>query len=196
MADENISTGTESKKAARQAIARIRQSGSKSTRGRTKVHLLGVGDNFGLVPELEEATRKDGSARRLVSSQVSQPTSLQAKKQTDQKKQYDLPTIDVASWCPIDRGRLTATKVMVKAEWSRGQSLSITELATGVWVLKPSTKIASPARVDNSKRICLNNIWIQSNRLTNSSGLLVGFTKRGVLIIDVRRAQFIRDEAQ
>ena len=51
MADEKEATGTESKKAARQAIARIRQSGSKSTRGRTKIHLLGVGDNVGLAPE-------------------------------------------------------------------------------------------------------------------------------------------------
>ena len=39
MVDEEEATGTGSKKAARQVIARIRQSGSKSTRGRTKVHL-------------------------------------------------------------------------------------------------------------------------------------------------------------
>jgi hypothetical protein len=194
MADEKEAMGTESKKAARQAIARIRQSGSKSTRGRTKIHLLGVGDNVGLAPELEEATRKDGSARRLVSSQVSQPISLQAKEQTGQKKQYELPTIVVASWCPFDRGRLTAAKVMIESKWSKGQSLYITELATGVWMLKPNTKISSPAHVDNSRRICLTSEWIQNHRLTNTSGLLVGFTKKGVLIIDVRRAHFNKEE--
>jgi len=196
MADEKETTGKESKKAARQAIARIRQSGSKSTRGRTKVHLLGVGDNIGLASDLEEATRNDGSARRLVSSQISQPISLEAKEQTGQKKQYGLPNIVVASWCPLDRGRLTATKVMLEANWSKGQSLSITELATGVWMLKPNTKVSSTAHVDNSRRICLTNEWIQSNRLTNTSGLLVGSTKRGVLIIDVQSAHFDRGASQ
>lgn len=196
MVDEEKATGTGSKKAARQVIARIRQSGSKSTRGRTKVHLLGVGDNIGLTADLEEATRNDGSARRLISSQVSQSTSLQVKEQTNQKKQYDLPTIVAASWCPLDRGRLTSAKVMLDAKWSKGQLLSITELATGVWLLKPNTKISSPAHVDNSRRICLSKEWIQSNRLTNTSGFLVASTKRGVLIIDIRRAHFDRDESQ
>lgn len=122
MIDEEEATGTGSKKAARQVIARIRQSGSKSTRGRTKVHLLGVGDNIGLTADLEEATRNDGSARRLISSQVSQPTSLQVKEQTNQKKQYDLPTIVGASWWPLDRGRLTSAKVMLDAKWRRFHS--------------------------------------------------------------------------
>lgn len=195
MVDEEEATRAGSKSAARQAIARIRQPGSKSTRGRTKIHLLGAGENIGIAPDLEEATRNDGSARRLISSQVSQSKSLQAKEQTNQKKQYDLPTIVVASWCPLDRGRLTSAKVMMEAKWSKSQLLSITELATGVWLLKPNTKISSPAHVDNSRRICLTKEWIQSNRLTNASGFLVGSTKRGVLIIDIRRAHFNRDDS-
>jgi hypothetical protein len=63
-----------------------------------------------------------------------------------------------------------------------------------VWMLKPNTKISSPAHVDNSRRICLTSEWIQNHRLTNTSGLLVGFTKKGVLIIDVRRAHFNKEE--
>ena len=115
MVDEEEATRAGSKSAARQAIARIRQPGSKSTRGRTKIHLLGEGDNIGIAPDLEEATRNDGSARRLISSQVSHPTFLQVKEQTNQKKQYVLPTIVAASRCPLDRVRLTTAKVMLDA---------------------------------------------------------------------------------
>lgn len=185
------------KRAARKIIADVRQSPPGSSQGRTKFHLLGIEENIGLPPELEETARHQGSQRRLVSSQKRQVEVSQTPTQPELKEQYALPTLDAASWCPLDRGRLTATKVIQEATWSMDQSLSIKGVAIGVWILKPITKDQGLAHVDISgRRIFLATEWIRANNLKEAKGLLACATRRGVIIVDVRRAHFDKMENQ
>lgn len=87
---------------ARKTIADIRRSRPGSSHGRTKINLIGLEDNIGLPHELEEAARREGSQRRLTSSRRRKNAISHVIPQTEPREQYALPTLDAASWCPLD----------------------------------------------------------------------------------------------
>lgn len=92
-------------------------------------------------------------------------------------------------------GRLTARKVIQEATWANDLPLSIRMVAVGVWVLKPMTTGSGLAHVDSSgRRIFLTTEWVRANNLIGAKGLLACATRRGVIIVDVRRAHFDKQD--
>ena len=63
--------------------------------------------------------------------------------------------------------------------------------ASGVWLLAATDDVSAAARVDGSgRRIALDVEWLRANGLGRVTGFLVGATRQGVLLVDVRQAEF------
>ena len=162
-------------------------------RGRTRVRLLETNETIGLSPALETEARATGSARRLTSAIRSRAQSgAETERVVEQPiGVYVLPDFSSATWAPFDDGRLAVGMVLRQMGWSAGLHLESRPLAKGVWALQPAEPGRFDARVDAAdRRIGFASSWVEQNGLLEVPGLLACATDSGLLIVDVRRANF------
>lgn len=177
---------------ARETIRRVRagRRGQVQGRGRTRVRQLGIEDEIeGLGPVAQEQAATSGSGRRLVSAM--RTPSPNASSSTPAAPGVALPAPEEVQWGRLDRGRLTARRVVAAVGWETGQKLRVQHEAKGVWSLHATAAARGVVgSVDETARLALIAQFVRRTRIDTWPGVLIVAAGASVWIVDIRRSIF------